>query len=197
MKGILPLFFVALFTYSSYSSSADSNGQFALKGAARESFERYVQARTSKSQDYLIYVGWIEGFITGFNQFQRKNFDITPWQTTELMSGLLENHCKKAPKDGFFFAVSKMLKVVYSLRLQEESRLSQVTSGDYSLFLYEKIIFDMKSKLKAKNYLQGKVNSSFDEKTRQAIQQYQKDNKIKETGMPTTETLYHLFMLEN
>jgi len=197
MKGILPLFFIVFFTFSTYSLGADSKGQFALKGAARESCERYVEARTTKSQDYLIYVGWIEGFITGFNQFQNKNFDITPWQTTELMSGLLESHCKKAPKDGFFFAVSKMLKAMYRIRLQEESRLSQVTSGDYSLFIYEKIIFDVKTKLKAKNYLKGEVNSSFDDKTLQAVLQYQKDNKIKETGMPTTETLYHLFMLNN
>ena len=59
----------ALFIFSSLIYAADVDGKFAVKGAGRKSCESFLQAKASGSNDYLLYAGWVEGFISSYNQF--------------------------------------------------------------------------------------------------------------------------------
>lgn len=194
MKKNITLLFICYSIFSFQALSADTEGKFAVKGAGKHTCEDFSKATNVKSTDYYLFGGWVEGFISSYNQFQPGNFDITPWQTTELILTLLKSHCSKNPETRFLTATNSLIKTLFPIRLAENSNLMSVQVGKSKSYYYQEIITRVKDRLKAMGYLSGNINSTFKQEDAVALEKYQKKIGLKPTGILDQKTLASLFL---
>lgn len=174
--------------------AADSEGKFAVKGAGKRTCAAFTKASVEKSTDYYLFGGWVEGFISSYNQFQPQNFDITPWQTTELLLTLLKSHCASNPESRFLSATNSLIKTLFPIRLNEKSNLISIQVGKSKSYFYQEIMLRAKGRLKAMGYLSGNINSAFTTSDAIVLEKYQKDIGLPSTGTLDQKTLASLFL---
>lgn len=173
--------------------AADADGRFAAKGAGRKTCSEFITAHDSKSREYYLYGGWLEGYISAYNGFQDDSYDITPWQTTELMLLLLKHHCGKNPESRFLTAVNSFFKLIFADRLVKENPLVKISVNNTESYYYSEILIRAKTRLQKMGFLQGEVDDDFDDQDVAAFAAYQKTFGLKETGIPDQYTLANLF----
>ncbi len=176
------------------AQAAGEEGPFALEGVGSEPCKQFTRARKDqKSQDYALFVGWIYGYLSAYNQFNEDTVDIIPWQGFGLLDTFLSNYCQKHPKDAFAAAVGAMTSSVAPMRLQEKSEVVEVSAGDKSVALYEEILRRAQKALAELGYYEGEIDGVYGKETRTAFKEYQRDNDLDVTGLPDQGTLYKLF----
>ena len=176
-------------------SAADGEGKFAAKGAGRKSCEAFNQAYQSKSNEYYLYGGWIEGYVSAFNSFQKETYDITPWQTTELMMFFISKHCEKQPETRILTAVNTMLSSFAATRLTKESDLVEVNLKNSKSYFYAETLLAVREALHGQGYDVDVGETSFDEKLVKAILSYQKSKGLTQSGFPDQQTLVNLLLI--
>lgn len=179
---------------TNYTYSADKNGKFAVKGAGKRLCSNFVKTSAAKTNDYYLYGGWLEGYLSSFNRFQSDNYDITPWQTTEVMLILLERHCKSNPDMHFMSATNSLIKTLFPIRLKESSELVKINVQNSDSYYYVEILIRAKRRLAQLGFYKGSVDSSFDETDVVAFSNYQESIGISVTGVPDQSTLMALFL---
>ncbi|MEE1672597.1 peptidoglycan-binding domain-containing protein [Agarivorans aestuarii] len=195
MKHILVVVWSIAVFISGGAIAADDSGKFAAKGAARKSCSDFTQSAQQKNSDYLLYGGWLEGYVTSYNQFQPSNYDVVPWQTTELLLALLQRHCKANPDIKYLDAVNSLIKTVFPIRLEKESPLVKVSVADKNSYYYVEILQRAKQRLKFLGYYNTAVDGSvFTPLDVEVFVKYQKDLGIPQTGIPDQFTLSNLFL---
>jgi hypothetical protein len=194
MKTLINLLVICCLSISFQAVSADNQGKFAVKGAGKHACKDFTKAANARTTDYYLFGGWVEGFISSYNQFQPENFDITPWQTTELILTLLKTHCAKNPDTRFLSATNSLIKTLFPIRLNENSNLMSVQVGKSKSYFYQEIITRVKSRLKAMGYLSGNINSTFKQEDAIALEKFQRKIGLTPTGMLDQQTLASLFL---
>lgn len=186
-----------LFTYllcSNQAISADNDNKFAVKGAGKRTCADFIQASKQKSTDYYLYGGWLEGYLSAYNQFQKNNFDVTPWQTTELLLVLLNQHCVKNNDVKFLSAASSLIKTLFPIRLKQEDNLVKIQVAGTESYYYQTIIERAKFRLKKLGYEVDMQSNGFTRKDAIAFEKFQENIGLKVTGLPNQKTLMSLFL---
>ena len=191
MKTFIFLFILSI---SLNSYAADIDGKFAVKGAGKHDCSSFIKAAQIKNTDYYLYGGWVEGFISSYNQFQPNSFDITPWQTTELILALLESHCRDNPKTKFLTATNSLIKTVFPIRLKNESNYVKIQVNESQMYFYQEIIKRSKKRLEKLGFLKNASYNSFTKEDAIAFENYQKTIGLDVTGVPDQKTLLSLFL---
>lgn len=188
------LFVILLISLSFSSIAADKDGKYAVKGAGKRLCSDFVTAYQQKSTDYYMYGGWIEGFVSSFNQNQANTYDALPWQTTELVLGLLARHCQANPQQHFLNATSGLLKSFFPLRITQSSKIVKVTLKDAESYYYEDVIRLVEERLKEIGHYKGEVTGAYGPELIKAMLEYQEANDLKLTGIPDQSTLLRMFI---
>jgi len=173
--------------------AADKEGRFAVMGVGASSCERYNQEREAKSKVYLVYAGWIDGYITADNQSSEDTFSFAPWQNTEMLAALLANHCKRNPKMPFVTALQLMVKAMEPMRLIESSVLLQMENDGKSIRTYREVLRRLQQSLTETGDYKGAVDGSYGDSTRKAIQAFQKRQGLEVNGLPDQLMMMNLF----
>lgn len=176
--------------------ASDEEGRAAVKGAGAASCADFVKERKAESRLYYMFGGWINGYVTAYNQTTADTFDIVPWQSTDLLAGMLDGHCKKNPDQPFIYAVNAMLQSLKGQRLTEKSEVVEVSSGDHSVAIYEAMLRRVQSRLAERDHYNGSVDGVFGPKTAAAIRAYQQAQQLPQTGVPDQKTLVVLMLLD-
>ena len=165
----------------------------AVDGAGLKLCSDYVQAfgRAKDQSDLKIYVGWIDGFISGVNASRTDVFDLTPWQSTETLASLVHAYCAKRPETTFASALSALVVALYPQRLTEPSPVLQLRSGSKTVFVYQRVIADLESALSKRGYVLAK-DGRYDSATAAALRKFQTEQRIEVTGLPDQPTLLRL-----
>ncbi|MDO6568654.1 peptidoglycan-binding domain-containing protein [Alteromonas sp. 1_MG-2023] len=192
MKFVLSLS-VILLSFS--AQAADSEGAFNTKGAAKRSCEAFTSTYAEQGSETYLYGGWLEGYITAFNALQQKTFDVTPWQTTELMLLMLNKHCTDNPEQKFLDATNVMLKAFLPTRLAARSDIIEMTINDSTIYIYQSVLDMTTEALKASGYNVDIAESEFNASYVKAITQYQQAKGIAVTGFPDQQTLVNLLLV--
>ncbi len=175
--------------------AADEGAKFAAKGAGRKVCSSFLQSAENKGNDYLLFGGWLEGYLTSYNQFQPNNYDISPWQTTELLLILLQRHCKSNPDIKYLDAVNSLIKSFFPIRLPTESQLVKIEVNGNTSYYYQEILQRAKDRLKVLGYYHGDVDGTkYDSKDVAVFSQYQEKHGMTVTGIPDQYTLSSLFL---
>jgi hypothetical protein len=174
----------------SISYATDSNNAYAIKGAGIAKCSKFIEFHQKKSDVYLVFGGWLEGYLTAANQQQPKTFDLAPWQSTQLLLVATESLCKQKPDMQFQEAVQVLIGQLAQQKIAQGGKF--ITIDQY--VFQEEVIKRIKIALKSRGLYSGDVSDSkYDEKLRAAVKQFQKGIKQTETGIPDQGTLYELF----
>lgn len=173
--------------------AASVDGNYAIKGAGSGTCNQYSEARAARNQDYYIYAGWLDGFMTGLNQAIPATYDVNPWAATEMLAAMLDSFCLKHPDQGFHIAARRLTQALAKHRLVERSNVVAVGGGEQATLVYLETIKRAQRALTAAGHYQGKADGAYGEDTRAAMVKFQHSEGIAETGLPDQMTLFHLF----
>ena len=185
---------VLLSAHAGLASAADEDGKFAVKGAGKRLCSNFLLTAEQKSTDYYLYGGWLEGYISAYNRFQPENYDVTPWQTTELLLALLQQDCENNKERHFLTVTNSLLKALFPIRLPAESALVAIDVNNAKSYFYVEILKRAKQRLIKMGYLQDLGSNDFDQATLDAFKHFQSDRGLAQTGVPDQNTLMNLFL---
>ncbi len=174
--------------------AVDGDGAFAIKGIAAERCQAFSEAYQNREESVLIFVSWVEGYLTAFNRFREQTFDAAPWQSPEVLLFLIHNHCQQVPDDQLSTVVHELLNFLGQDRLTQLSELERATVGERSVTLYREIMRRVQQQLVDEGYLGGGVDGQFGPNTQSAIEAYQEANNLAKTGLPDQDTLFRMFI---
>lgn len=177
------------------ANAADVEGQFAVEGAGSRQCKHYSHSLKNKDRDMYVYLGWLDGYVSGFNHLREDTFDITPWQTTEMLAILLDKICQQKPDIAFFYGASQLIKELYPYRLTRQSTPIEIKDGEKGIFLYQETIIQMQNKLASMGHLRVHKSGEYDEATAAALSAFQKDRSMPVSGFPEQTTLFQLFFV--
>jgi hypothetical protein len=196
MKKYVVTLVVILFSFCAVA--ADEEGAFNTKGAAKRSCSEFASTYSEQGSKTYLYGGWLEGYITAFNALQQKTFDITPWQTTELMLLMLNKHCTDNPDQKFLDATNIMLQAFLPTRMSTRSDIIEMSINDSTIYIYQTVLDMTVEALESSGYNIDTESSdiAFNKSYVDAITQYQRAKGIAVTGFPDQQTLVNLLLIK-
>lgn len=192
MKSLIKLFTIFFF-FSGQTIAVDAKNSFAIKGAGALTCKKFLHYYELKSKEYVLFAGWVDGYLTAINMKTKNLFDIAPWQSTDLLFSALLKYCKKHPDLKFFIAVSMMAKTLEKGQLTQHSSMVEAKANGKSILLYKAIMLRIQQRLIDLQEYNGEAEGIFNERTRLALTSFQKKKQIAETGLPDQKTLLILF----
>ena len=170
-----------------------TDGAFAVKYPGQQSCRVFVETSESDKVRNAFFLGWLNGYLTGFNRYREETVDIAPWHGLSLLTGLLINYCQQNPDKTFQSAVDAMTAALFPLRLKTNSELVEIVSEGKTLKMYKVVVERVQQSLKELGYFSRDPDGEFSVSTRAALSAFQQDRGIHQSGLPDQETLYQLF----
>ena len=137
--------------------------------------------------------GWIDGYITGTNQYAPQTYDQLSFETTELLTAILDKHCKNNPTDRVFAVLKNLFAKLHQDRLQALSNRVDVVVGERKASLYVEVLKRIQKKLLSAGFYTGKIDGDYGQSTIDAMKRYQRSIDFNPTGFPDQMTLWRLF----
>ncbi len=172
--------------------AADSEGRFAVKGAGVASCGKFVDLRAEKSKSVFVFVGWLQGYLSAFNQFTDDTYDVVSWERTEILLRAIERYCEKNRDQKFYAAAAGLANSLMPTRLKTVSERVKATSGKESVTVYREVLRRAQVALADRGFYFGEADGLFGPNTRVGIEAFQRAEKIKVTGLPDQITLLRL-----
>lgn len=192
MTYVRALGWVTLLALGPFASAADQNGLFAIRGAGLLTCHAFVQEREAASDAYVMIGGWLDGYVTAINELSLETFDVVPYVSTELLTVLINRHCKDNATDIVFAVTNNLLARLFDERLKSSSAYVDVRVGSYQMRLYRDTIERIQTSLAAKGLLDIEATGQWNLATQTALAQYQESIGMNGTGFPDQATLWSL-----
>lgn len=186
------LLLIACSFLAAAARAGDSAGQFAARGAGLINCEMFVEARASQGDAYVVVAGWVDGYITGLNQYAPETYDVLSFEGTELLMIIVDRHCKENPADPVFGVLNSLFKGLWSDRLTEKSEKLEIAVGEREARHYAKLIERLQQELRDRGLFEGDADGAFTPETIEAISRYQASIGFEATGFPDQTTLWRL-----
>lgn len=181
-----------LLYYAAVASAADDAGKFAMKGAGFLPCKIYVDEREKRSNVYYLIGGWVEGFLSAHNKYADDTYDVTSFESLELLLSVIQNHCESNPDDRLYLVISSIIAKLNADRLRKESAKVEIKDGERKAVLYRETIRRIQARLTGLGLYKGDVNGLYTDATRSALIAFQSDIDFKTTGFPDQATLWRL-----
>ena len=187
------LFLIVAPLASASALAADVEGAFSIRGAGLLTCEVYTEQRAERSNAYLMIGGWIDGYITARNQFEQDTYDVTSYESTELLAAIIDNHCQNNPEDRLFAVVNSIFVKLGGERIRERSPFVTAEIDGREARLYRETVRRLQSKLMERGLYSGEINGLLSDATIAAIRGYQDGvPQFEATGFPDQTTLWSL-----
>jgi len=174
------------------ANAADIEGAFSIRGAGLLTCDIYTEQRAAQSNAYLMIGGWLDGYITARNQFSEDTYDVTSYESTELLAAIIDNHCQNNPDDRLFSVVNSMLIKLNDERIRERSAFVTAEIDSREARLYRETVRRLQQQLEQKGFYEGDIDGLLSSSTISAIRAYQSDQRLEVTGFPDQTTLWRL-----
>ena len=172
--------------------AADAEGRFAIEGVGIQTCRQFLEARAARSETYERFSGWVEGYLTAANRYELEAYDITPWETTEVLAIILETHCREAPDERFFRVVQVLSDTLRQTRLQVNSPTIYAEVGGRSFIVYQEVLRSAQIELAKRGLYGDTADGLYGPSTLQAIKAFQQSEGLETTGLPDSLTLWRL-----
>ncbi len=184
---------IAILLAMPLAHSADQADKYAIRGAGLLPCASFTEERARKSPAYMMIGGWMDGYISASNKLQADTYDVSPFETTELLAVLIGRHCADHPDDTLAPIMDSLLTKLHKNRLKKASPFLSVEVGKLQTRLYARTIKNIQTKLSQKSLFNGTINGLWSDDTSAALAHYQKNIKFDPTGFPDQKTLWYLF----
>jgi len=195
-KQILPIFLSTLLLCLSWVppvSAADQAGRFVLKGAANASCSDYLNAYEDKPGGFLLYLGWLGGYITGVNQYRHNTYDVTSWESMGLLAASLHSYCSSHQSASFFGASQRLVEALNADSLETFSPGIDVSNRGVTLMLNQPLVSRVHRQLAELELYSGDPDAEYGDDSKAAMSAYQKQHGLPPTGLPDQLTLFQMF----
>jgi len=182
-----------LMVAGSAAQAADSNKRFAIKGIGRATCGSFVEASKKNKAEFAAFRGWLDGYLTAYNLFEKDTYDVVSWQDRGLLFGILVGHCTKNTKQRFFTAAAILANTLKRDRVRFHSPHILAESGSGKVRVYQETVRRVQKTLARLGFYAGKIDGRFGPNTRLGIEAYQQKEKLKVTGLPDRATVVKLF----
>lgn len=186
--------FLALATVAAagVAGAADEQGNFAIKGAGTATCEQYLSSRDQRSQDFYVYAGWIDGYLTATNRYREGVYDISPWATAQVLTAVVARQCEQNPDTPFHVVVQGLVRELAPQRLEARSELVRFEAEDQGVLIYQEILRRVQAALQRAGHYGAAVDGVPGPQTRAALRRYQRAQGLDVTGLPDQRTLLEL-----
>ncbi len=175
------------------ADAADAEGRYGVRGVGLITCALYRQQRQAKSAIPLMASAWIDGYLSGVNQYRAGTYDSLSFESTELLAAILDRHCGHHPEDRLFPVMRRLLERLSEDRLREPSARREVVVGDKRVSLYVEVIARLQRRLAAGGHFQGDADGRYTPETQAALAAYPRSVRLDGTGFPDQLTLWRLF----
>lgn len=172
--------------------AADGDNRFAMKGAGFLPCQAYLAAREARTSAYYMIGGWVEGYISAHNRYAADTYDITSFESLELLLAVIETHCEANPGHRLHGVVNAILVALEPHRLRQESPRVRIAEGERKTTLSRETIRRVQAKLAEHGLYGNETDGRFTEATRTALMAFQSDLDFEMTGFPDQTTLWRL-----
>lgn len=172
--------------------AADADGRFAIRGAGLLNCQNFIEERAKESPAYIMIGGWIDGYITGINQHLGDTYDITSFESSELIAQVLQNHCEDNPDDRLFTVLNSLFTKVEEDRIRSAGAPVIVEVGERSTRLYRPTVVRIQAALAELGLYTDEPTGFYDTASAEAMREYQASLNFEPTGFPDQATLWHL-----
>jgi Putative peptidoglycan binding domain len=175
------------------SYAADSDNRYSAKSVATLGCENYLAARQEGGEQYLLYGGYLGGYLTAYNQYVTATFDVTAWESVDTLAKLVANYCIKHPEENFGVALTSLFRVLQMSKLEQASESVPIQNGEHSMVIYRETLERVQRQLADAGLFQGEALGVYDDATRLALEAFQQANELPLTGVPDQTTLFFLY----
>ncbi|MDJ0738247.1 MAG: peptidoglycan-binding protein [Gammaproteobacteria bacterium] len=174
------------------AGAADRDGSLAIEGAGLLPCAVYVREREQRSNVYYMVAGWVEGFVTAHNKLLDDTFDVTSFESLELLLLLIDQHCAGNPEDRLYPVVNTLLAAFNDDRLERASATVDVVVGNRRAVLYAEVVRRVQQRLADLGHYDGATDGAFGPPTQQALAAFQQASDLEPSGFPDQTTLWRL-----
>lgn len=175
------------------AQAAGTGGKFSVKGAGLVECRQYTTAREQNSPLVYSMLGWLDGYVSAFNEFTPDTFDVAAWESTDLFSRILDKHCRENPSDRFFAVVRSLVAQISAKRIREDTPLVAAQRGGDTVIVYQETLRRVQKTLADQGLYKGDIDGQFGEPTWTALESFQAQEGLKQSGLPDQVTLWRLF----
>lgn len=191
------LFVAALFAAALFAAApalaADGDGLFAVKGLGRVTCKDFVAEHKAKSPAFAAMVGWLDGYVTAANRYAGDTYDMTSFESTDLLIALIEQHCQRHPDHVYAAVAQALLGRLENQRIVRNSPALTVPGAQRDYVLYVETVRRLQGRLKDRGLYKGAIDGLYGPGTRAAVKAFQEAAGVTATGEPDQLTLLRLF----
>ena len=186
---------VSALGFATEAISAGSDGRFVIRGAGLLNCSNFVEEKEKQSNAYFMIAGWIDGYITGVNRYKTLTYDITSYESTELLARLIDNHCSSNPDDRLYTVMNSIVSRIDEHRIEDATVPVIVEVGDQSTRIYPSTLLRIQNQLTEAGYYSGPIHGRYDSAVIEAMKSHQASIGFQSTGFPDQASVW--FLLEN
>ena len=179
--------------WSAAAEGAGEQGRFAIKGIGIQNCAQFRPAYEERSQAAFVFAGWVDGYVSALNRLQAGTFDAAPWQSTDILLALINNHCANNPEARLHEVVRALLTFYAEQQLADISPPVEAVVGERKVTLYQEVLRRAQLALAEQGVYAGAADGVFGPKTQAAFEAFQEKLNLAKTGLPDQQTLYRLF----
>lgn len=175
--------------HASLALAADSDGNFAVDGMGNLPCAQFASAENRKAPEVIAAIGWMDGYLSAFNQLKPDTYDLTPWQTSNMLAGAVQRVCAQHGDVRLIEAVNALIGQLAPHRMTQATPIRQLDNGGQSIVVYDGILTTLRDRLFQLDYLTDASTPLEDRRLFLAIGHFQADRGMAVTSLPDPQTL--------
>jgi hypothetical protein len=177
-------------------AAAGPGGAFAIDGVGNRSCERFVAALDAGGREATAFASWTNGFLSASNAAMADTYDLTPWQTIEVVLAKMRVFCSANPEVEYVGGLTLLVQTLLADRQTSPSEIVSIRLGDQAVFLYADVLRRVRAVLVAGGAdlapLPAEAPIGFDTAFSAALAAHQEAAGLPVTGLPDQQTLISL-----
>lgn len=180
---------VAAVVLSSLNANATTGEQsYAVEGPGRMGCSAFTALAPDDRRNGAVLL-WLTGYLTAHHKLLGDVFDLSPWQTPEVLLSLVRQYCS-AHQDAIVEQGARELVLFLGPDAERtESKVVEWRNGDDLVLLYETTVQKIRDALSVAGHSPGETSDDLVS----ALSAYQASNGIAVTGLPDQATMLKLF----
>ena len=176
------------------ASSADSDGDYAIRGAGALQCEVFIDAARAESGSSEGYVRWFEGYLSAVNRVTPDTYDLSPLTEIRDVALLVLNVCTAAPDTNIESALANVLDTLRPIRNETLTELLTLEHEGVRVRLRKSTMIQIQEALTEEGYYSSTIDGLYGPGTRTAIIRHQEANGLEATGLPDGATLLSILL---
>jgi hypothetical protein len=175
-------------------AAADDTGSFAVDGVGARLCKDFTAAVAADDKSLAIaFVGWTDGFHSATNALSPETFDLTTWQTADVMIAKMRSFCTANPDEAYVNGLGQLVQVLRPDRIAAKEDIASAEWDGRTVILYQSGLQKVRDRVTDLGHDLPTPAGGFDASFATALIEVQKAAGLAETGLPDQETLIHLF----